>query len=273
MFHDYQFNRMVNKNRGDLPRLYLFERLRNRYRRNRALLFERKLHKLKPANPYISFTFDDFPQSAYLIGGTILKKYGIRGTYYTSLGLMGKESPVGRIFSLKELRDLVTDGHELGCHTYDHLDAWETNLDSFEKSILRNREALKSILPQVYFATFSYPREEPHPMIKRIAGTYFVCCRGGGQTLNSGMIDLNLAKSCFIDSVNGETLSSLKILINKNKVEKGWLIFSTHDICMNPSRFGCGPDYFEDIVRYAANSGAVILPVCEVYSQIYGDKQ
>ena len=36
--------------------------------------------------PFISFTFDDFPRSAWLTGGAILERFGVRGTYYASLG-------------------------------------------------------------------------------------------------------------------------------------------------------------------------------------------
>ena len=48
--------------------------------------------------PLISFSFDDFPRSALFTGGALLEQYGVAGTYYASLGLMGKTSPTGEIF-------------------------------------------------------------------------------------------------------------------------------------------------------------------------------
>ena len=245
------------------------KRFPNWYGRNRAVLFGRRVLRLKTPKALISFTFDDFPRSAYLVGGAILNKYGAKGTYYASLGLMGKEHASSSIVSLEELRELVNDGHELGCHTYDHIDAWEGDPESFERSILKNQVTLKQILPQVVFKTLSYPRKEPHPRIKRIAEKYFKCCRGGGQTFNIGKVDLNLLRSCFIDWKNRENLSLLKELIDKNKEEKGWLIFSTHDLCDNPSPFGCRPGYFEEIVRHAVNSGASVLPIYEAFLSIH----
>ena len=231
-----------------------------------ALVFERRLRKWRGTHPHISFTFDDFPHSAYEGGGGILRKYNLRGSYYASLGLMGKESPIGKMFSLDDLRQIVEEGHELGCHTYDHIDAWKGKAPIFEQSINRNREALREILDRTHFKTISYPKSEPHPRNKLIAGNYFDCCRGGGQTFNCGVIDLNLVKSCFIDKVNNETEETLKLKIDQNRKKRGWLVFSTHDVRENPSRFGCTPELFERVVRYAVDSGAVILPVCEVYS-------
>ena len=68
----------------------------------------------------VSFTFDDFPQSAWKSGGRILGEYGASGTYYTSLGLMGKTTPVGRMFEREDLEAVAEAGHEVACHTYDH---------------------------------------------------------------------------------------------------------------------------------------------------------
>src|SRR2546422_6309977 len=94
--------------------------------------------QMRNDRPLVSFTFDDFPRSALRCGGAILKKYGFRGTYYAALGLMGQHAPVGEIFSLQDLRDLLAEGHELGCHTYGHCHSWNTSASAFERSVLEN---------------------------------------------------------------------------------------------------------------------------------------
>src|ERR1044071_9553828 len=63
--------------------------------------------------PLISFTFDDFPRSAFLEAGSILTRYGLLGTYYVSLGLMGKQSHMGPMFQSEDLKQLAGLGHEL----------------------------------------------------------------------------------------------------------------------------------------------------------------
>ena len=87
-------------------------------------LMAEKLHR-KPArslsdNAIVSFTFDDFPRSAWTAGGKVLAEYGVRGTYYASLGLMGQNTPVGEMFGPPEIEAVAEAGHELACHTHDH---------------------------------------------------------------------------------------------------------------------------------------------------------
>ena len=105
--------------------------------------------ELRPEYPIISFTFDDFPQSALRVGGAILQRYEVRGTYYVSLSLMDHEIPAGRAFSKEDLRQAVADGHELGCHTFSHRHAWETEPAAFEESVIQNKQALKALIPDV----------------------------------------------------------------------------------------------------------------------------
>src|SRR5947207_11316553 len=87
-------------------------------RRAARAFFARPL-AVKSPRPIISFTFDDFPRSALHTGGAILERFGVRGTYYASLGLMGRTAPTGPIFLREDLPVLIAQGHELGCHTYD----------------------------------------------------------------------------------------------------------------------------------------------------------
>jgi hypothetical protein len=94
-----------------------------------------------------------------------------------------------------------------------------------------------------------------------------MCCRCGGQTFNKGTIDLNLLNAFFLEkSLHNAT--SVKDLIDKNCLVRGWLIFATHDISETPSPYGCTPSFFEDIVKHSVDSGAKILPVAEALDAI-----
>lgn len=209
----------------------------------------------------ISFTFDDFPISALEVAGPILAKYSAPATYYAALGLMGrKESPVGPIFSEADLKEVVKRGHELGCHTYSHCDAWFTGPAEFEASVLRNEEALKKIMPEAAFASLSYPICVPRPETKRRSARRFSCCRGGGQTFNTGVVDLSNLKAYFLEQSKGD-LNPVRRLIDQNAAQNGWLIFATHDVCEKPTRLGCTPEFFETVVSWSVQSGAKILPV------------
>jgi hypothetical protein len=260
-------------------------RIQNRCQRSLSLFLGRRMVRLRFRFPIISFTFDDFPQSALHQGGAILSRYGVRGTYYTSLGLMGQEIPAGLGFSVEDLRQVVAEGHELGCHTFDHCHAWKTKPDVFEKSIIKNRQALAQLLPEVAFRTLSYPIDCPHPQIKQRAAKYFVCCRGGGRSLNAvvtarrksrnpafnvGPTDINNLQTYFLEK-SRDNPKAVKDLIDENFRTRGWLIFATHDVCLTPSPYGCTPGFFEDIVRYAVNSNSNVLPVGKAWDLINAD--
>ena len=221
---------------------------------------------LRNSDPLISFTFDDFPRSALHCGGTTLETVGARGTYFTSLGLMGGTEATGTMFIEDDLMALLFRGHEIGCHTYDHYDAARTSTDLFEKSIIRNREALARFAPSASMQTLSYPIDVPRPRTKMVCGRHYAACRAGGQKINSGRVDLNSLQAFFLEQCS-EDRSVVKNLIDKCVAVRGWLIFATHDIAEKPTRFGVTPAFFESVVAYAANSGARIATMREALTQ------
>ena len=237
-------------------------------RKSARVLFRRPL-AIRTERPLISFTFDDFPRSALLVGGAILERFGVAGTYYTSLGLLGKDSPSGQLFVLNDLRRALERGHELGCHTFSHCDAFRTESGVFETSIAENRAALSQLVPGAQFKSFSYPMSEPRPNTKRKIAKYFQCCRSGGQTLNVGTVDLNQVSSYFLEKAESDIRAITK-LIDVNTAARGWAVFSTHDISANPSPYGCTPEFFQEVVQYAVASGARILPVVRALDTIRG---
>ena len=231
----------------------------NYYRRRVArLLFKRPL-AINSQRPLISFTFDDFPRSA-LLAGDLLNRFGFRGTYYVSLGLMGRETATGQMFVLDDLKALTKQGHELGCHTFAHCDSWDTTPQSFQDSIVKNAEELRRLLPGLEFKNFSYPISLPRPLTKAKTAGHFLSCRGGGQAFNVGTADLNQLSAYFLEK-SRDDIQAVQAVIDRNRDARGWLIFATHDISENPTPFGCTPEFFEEVVQYAVSSGSQILPV------------
>jgi len=245
---------------------------RERFAMEAARTMVRRQLAIETPVPLISFTFDDFPRSAFLEAGSILTRYGVRGTYYASLGLMGKQSTMGPMFEAGDLEELLNLGHELGCHTFAHCHSWNTPADTYERAIVENQKALTQVLPGTTFETFAYPFSAPHLAVKRVAGRHFACCRGGGlrarryfphaggQTFNSRVTDLNLLCAVFLEK-SRDNPEALKRLIDQNARARGWLIFATHDVRDAPSRFGCTPGFFEQVVQWSLESGARVLPV------------
>ena len=246
----------------------LRRRLSGRWRRFSIDHFARRNHPLRGDVPYITFTFDDFPRSALLNGGRILTEHGVRGTYFLSFKLLGTSSVSGPLALASDLETLLQEGHELGCHTYDHLDGSQTTTERFRRSVEANRVALVKSRLKAHFPVFAYPLNGPGLAIKRLVGSQFVSCRGGGQTYNHGQIDLNLLKAYFLDRRTRQGHAEIRELIELNAATKGWLIFATHDVDVPPSDYGCDPRDFESIVRLALQSGAKVLPMMQVCREL-----
>src|SRR5437660_1249248 len=89
---------------------------------NRRMLssLHRRSVPLGNRGPIVSFGFDDFPRSAYLVAGRILEAHGARGTYYTAAGLMNTANGLGDLCLVEDLNSLLEKGHELGTQTFQH---------------------------------------------------------------------------------------------------------------------------------------------------------
>jgi peptidoglycan/xylan/chitin deacetylase (PgdA/CDA1 family) len=213
---------------------------------------------MQPGKPLITFTFDDFPRSALHTGGGILGHYGAAGTYYIALGLMSQVGPTGEIFRHEDLHLLSAQGHELGCHTFHHCPAWETSAREYEASVVLNSATLRTLAPAARMETHSYPISYPRPSSKRRISDRFRACRGGGQAINYGIVDLNYLNSFFLEQ-SSDNFDAIERMIAANAAIGGWLVFSTHDVDQNPTRFGCTPRFFEKVVQRSIHSGATVV--------------
>jgi peptidoglycan/xylan/chitin deacetylase (PgdA/CDA1 family) len=231
-------------------------------------LAKRAVRMDNPA-PLVSFTFDDFPRSALLKGGEILRNWGASGTFYLSFGLEGRTAETGKIVERDDLCRLLSQGHELGCHTFAHCDAGLTSADSYEQSIRLNRRSLQSLFPGAEFRTHSFPISTPNLGVKRIAAKHFQGCRGGGQTYNSGFVDLNFLRSFFLEQ-SLERPDEILRRVTENARDRGWLIFATHDVSEQPTRYGCTPALLEWLINACLESGAQILTVTRALDSILG---
>jgi peptidoglycan/xylan/chitin deacetylase (PgdA/CDA1 family) len=244
------------------------EAVKGKYHRFLAYRFHRRMVEFKGSAPMISFTFDDAPVTAFTTGGDILGAHGANATFFVSLGLLGSETEVGAIAVEDDIVRSVKAGNEIGCHTFDHLDAWYTPVKKFMHSVTDNMKAFDSIVHGARLKTFAYPKSGAALSVKFHLEKHFICCRGGGQTFNAGKADLNLLKAFFLDKRNKVDLNMAARLIDLNNMQLGWLIFATHDVSDNPSPYGCTPEFFEDVVKYAVDSGALILPVAQACEKI-----
>lgn len=229
----------------------------------------RRLGELESRQPIVSFTFDDFPRSAYTVGGAILKSLDVRGTYYVAMGLMNCSNELGEQFRDVDLHSAAADGHELGCHTFSHKSSRRIPLAAFQQDAERGLVAIREIAALAPTSNFAYPFGEVSLTAKHALGRRMSSCRGTCGGLNGPLVDLNLLRANRLyGDVDG--LDRIRRLISENERRRAWLIFYTHDVSPSPSRYGCTPSFLEATVRLALAGGAKIVPVSEVVDTMHG---
>ncbi|MFC0806867.1 polysaccharide deacetylase family protein [Ensifer sp. P24N7] len=214
--------------------------------------------RLETEVPLVSFTFDDVPDSALAAGAAILEKYGARGTFYIAGGLAGQVEPDRRLITPEGCSELLARGHEIGCHTFAHrrlrdIAGLGTDLD-------RNAEYLKQVGVSPAASNFAFPYNAAWPLARAELRRRYRTCRAGGEDINRGVVDPMMLKGVEIRQPE-DGARALTRWIDDVAERPGWLIFFTHDIAAQPTNYGCTPDTFDHLVRYAAEKGCCILPV------------
>jgi peptidoglycan/xylan/chitin deacetylase (PgdA/CDA1 family) len=234
-----------------------------------ARLVDRHVVPFRFAHPVISFTFDDYPCSALDVGGRILESEGISGTYYTAFGLAETDTAAGAVGRLGDLAACVARGHEIACHTYDHLDCMTASADEVALSLARNQGVARGLgLPP--FSNFAYPFGHYGVTGKRIAMQSYASARTVTWGVNRGNVDLALLKSVPIYSRGGSP--RLALYLDELQSCNGWLIFYTHDVSERPSPYGCTPSKLKSVIRRAREMGASVLPVGAVVDKLRKDQ-
>jgi peptidoglycan/xylan/chitin deacetylase (PgdA/CDA1 family) len=228
-------------------------------------LYSRRV-PLGDLGPIVTFSFDDFPRSAYTVGGNILKGYGVRGTYYASIGLMNSTNELGEQFRRSDLEALVADGHELASHTFSHISCSSIPNSDFLYEVDRGRKAIQDLTGQEDSRNFAFPFGDFTLGARRTLPMQLASCRGILGGFNGPDIDLSLLRA---NSLYGDIDKSkmAERLIDKTVSQKCWLIFYSHDVRPSPSRFGCTPQFLEAVVSHASKTSARIMTVAEVLGE------
>ncbi|HVW83789.1 MAG TPA: polysaccharide deacetylase family protein, partial [Bryobacteraceae bacterium] len=181
--------------------------------------FHRKLAIRSLRRPIVTFTFDDFPRSAVTTGATVLNEFGARGTYFAALGLMGKTTPVGDMFLRPDLDAVLNAGHELACHTYDHVLCSQISVDELLRNCERNRERMAELLGGYRPVNFSFPEGVVTPLAKKRLGSVYKTCRTIEPGINTDPIDLGFLRAYRVYS--SSRIDALKRVIQANQRNKG----------------------------------------------------
>jgi peptidoglycan/xylan/chitin deacetylase (PgdA/CDA1 family) len=218
--------------------------------------------EMRNKRPMISFTFDDVPASACDTGISILEQHGARGTFYIAGAGCGRNSPVGLLASVDQLRAIWSKGNEIGCQTYSHSAVSRLSRSELELEFSRNQSALKKIDGNILVRNFAYPYGDLSFRARRYLETQFDSCRSVDLGINTHIADLGSLKSCPLENASIDR-TKIAALIAETVRTNGWLIFFSHDVTERPSRYGIMPELLEWAVNAARQSGCALLPVAD----------
>jgi peptidoglycan/xylan/chitin deacetylase (PgdA/CDA1 family) len=240
--------------------------LKGKLRRRWMRLYRRRpARNAAPRRPRLSITFDDVPVSAAYAGADVIGTYGGKATYYISAGLIGTVGPMGLHATWDDLARLHAQGHEIGCHTYEHADLGEADAPSADRQAVDNAAAFAAHgLPTP--VTFAYPYGEVSAAPKTVLSRRFALLRALHYGLVAPGADLNQAPSVGLEGPEGEAL--VMRWLARAAEQKSWLIINTHDVDPNPSRWGCTPDALRRILDRAAALGFELVTVAQGAAQI-----
>src|SRR3712207_5311383 len=123
--------------------------LRQRFNNATSRYAPGKWVRSRLASPVASMTFDDFPKSAWTIGGPLLAQYGAKGTYYAAGKFCGVREDGIDQYDADDLRAVQAAGHEIGCHTYSHQYGTRIGSRALREDAARNQARMGELLGDV----------------------------------------------------------------------------------------------------------------------------
>lgn len=219
----------------------------------------------------LSITFDDFPKSAWTEGGAVCASHGVRATYYVAGGFEGRVIDGVDQFDADDLAALTEAGHELGCHTFDHVSALKTPPAVFAASLARNAAYVAERVPGVRLSAFAYPFGDVSLAADRaVARQGFSSARGIQPVLNGRTVRPRLLAAVGLED-RKRAEYDFPALIEAAAREPGWLILYAHDVSDRPTPFGCTPADLDRMLTRAKAAGLDIATVGAVMARRSGE--
>lgn len=219
---------------------------------------------IQPARGVLSLSFDDIPVTAWTEAGPILAQYDLKATYYVCGGLAGGKNMGLPQFEPEHLEAIHAAGHEIGCHTFEHVSTLKLSSRQLEASLARNAAWVNDVLGGYEMTTFAYPFGDCALRAKSVLDQRFLCSRGVRDGVNLETQDRNLLKAIGLESRRLPGYD-LEALIETTSAHRGWLIAYGHDVMDRPTAYGCSPGDLERLIKLALDADLDIVPVGEAW--------
>ena len=218
--------------------------------------------RLRNTQPIVSFTFDDFPQSAVATGVPLLDRYNAKATFYVAGEMVDKWSGHWQGVSESDIVDLHRRGHEIACHTFSHVRTTDLDAATLAEEIDKNSRYLLGLDPSIRIENFAYPYGLGAVWRKTQLGKTFRSARGIIPGVNSGVVDLHYLRSTPLIDCNIDN-DGIDRAFDELVASNGWLIFYGHDVADEPSPYGCTPALLRHALEAATKRNVAIMTVAE----------
>jgi peptidoglycan/xylan/chitin deacetylase (PgdA/CDA1 family) len=105
----------------------------------------------------VSFTFDDGYLSTFSLAFPILKEQGFKGTVFAITDYIGKSWKGQPTMNISQLRELYSNGWEIGSHTKSHPHLSTLSNLALDNELKESKEYLKRHIPGCSVVCLSYP--------------------------------------------------------------------------------------------------------------------
>ena len=211
--------------------------------------------------PLVTFTFDDAPGLRLLSRRCTARSIpGPRHFLHFRRRMRTDESWAAGWLPPSNLKTLYAAGHEIGCHTFSHAAVAAIRRHALVVELERNRTFLQEIHHDLVLRNFAYPYGDLSFRAKQCLEAHFDSCRSLQPGVNVGVIDLGALKSCELQNSSIGRGGILDIIAASVR-QKGWLIFVSHDVDNQPSRFGVSPDLLEFALNTAGTAQCRVVSV------------
>lgn len=240
--------------------------LKGKLRRRLVRLTHRRAAARRPERPMITFAFDDAPASAVRRGAPILEARGVRGVYYVCAGLAGEHGHMGQYTTRDDMLRAVEAGHEIGCHTYSHLDCGQAPGAIMADDLELNAAILSDWGVADHLHTFAYPYGDVGFAAKIEAARRFTLSRGLHHGLIEPGSDLNQAPAVGVEGEAGESVA--RAWLGRAAERSAWLILYTHGVEDQASPFGAAADTLARLVDEALERGFDVVGAAEGVARV-----
>lgn len=214
---------------------------------------------IAPARGLLSISFDDIPATAWTEAGPVLAQHGVQATYYVCGGLSGTVQLERDQFTTRDLQALHAAGHEVGCHTYEHVSVLTLSGAELTASLDRNAAWVAERLDGHRMDTFAFPFGDWSVGSKALLSRRFRSARGVRDGVNARREDRAGLKAIGLEArrIPGYDFDALCAQAAKG----GWLVAYGHDVSDHPTDYGCTQRDLENLIVAAKTAGLEIQPI------------